>query len=853
MDADKAPWLGRLADWYIIFSARNAALILLLGLGLAVAGGWSANKIKVDPRLESLLPSGTPGGLALDELRQRVPSSSPLMFLIASSDGASNRLLAEAIQKGAAQWPETTLTFVRRDPGYFLERRLLYMQQADLESLADSLEETVSWHRCDATPGCISFSDEPEPIDLEPYARRLAEQPQVRALLGLLGQGTGAASAAARKTAQPAAESEPQKVEDVFALGSDDPDLGRLCSKDSTTCAVQVELEGNPRDIDFAELILARGQKLLADAQAALPSVPPDLKTAVSGPYRNAPLIRRTVLSDIARTALVGFVLVGALLMLQFRGLRALLLLATPLLASVCWTIGWLALFHPRLNLISASSFAILAGLGVDFGVHLITHYGHERSKGLEPADALRSTYRTLGGSMMVAALTTAFGFAALLPARFQGFSEMGALVPLAILSAWIGFVALTPPLVFLMHRFWAERRSPIRSWRHRSGASRHDKSLARAGLALAVVGVLLGLNLGFEYNFKKLEPGGLRTGIRGSEALHGTERRAIVMLADEADDLEAAAAALRAQESDEIVNDDTPWIVTPTSFIPTGQGARLEQIARMRKSVATARKYADDDESAKLDQLSELVAVSAPITPSDLPAWARSWVVESDGSLGRFGLIYTEASGSDARAMETLARRLDTWREDFPRVRFASSDALLGTIVPALRDDVPVIICLALAGLIVGTLIAGRSLRITGLVLAPLFAAMAVALGCLVVAGLKVNLYNMLVFPAAFGIGVDGAIYVVWASRGARGGFADRLASSRRAVLGSTTTSMAGFGALAAAENPGLASLGWVALITLGMTLLANVVWLPAVLRAWVLPRKTASQGSADAVGGRP
>ena len=109
----------------------------------------------------------------------------------------------------------------------------------------------------------------------------------------------------------------------------------------------------------------------------------------------------------------------------------------------------------------------------------------------------------------------------------------------------------------------------------------------------------------------------------------------------------------------------------------------------------------------------------------------------------------------------------------------------------------------------------------------------MAWALGLMAVLGLKINLYNMLVFPLAFGIGVDGAIYVVWIVYAEKAGPVPwrRVWTSGRAVVGSTLTTVAAFGALTISDNPGLASLGKLAILTLSLSLVANLVWLTALM----------------------
>ena len=157
---------------------------------------------------------------------------------------------------------------------------------------------------------------------------------------------------------------------------------------------------------------------------------------------------------------------------------------------------------------------------------------------------------------------------------------------------------------------------------------------------------------------------------------------------------------------------------------------------------------------------------------------------------------------------------------------------------MPLLRQDGWRVTGLAMLGLLIGTLMIGRSARRTLLILGAIFISVTTTAGLMAVLDWKVNFYNLLVFPVAFGIGVDGAIYVVWSVLGRKNGFAwDDLAVSSRAVLGSTMTTLVVFASLIASENGGLASLGKVATVALGVTLFANLLWLPAIM-SWIQGR---------------
>jgi predicted RND superfamily exporter protein len=104
---------------------------------------------------------------------------------------------------------------------------------------------------------------------------------------------------------------------------------------------------------------------------------------------------------------------------------------------------------------------------------------------------------------------------------------------------------------------------------------------------------------------------------------------------------------------------------------------------------------------------------------------------------------------------------------------------------------------------------------------------------GVLSLLGIELNYLNMIVVPILLGIGVDDGMHIV-----TRVGEGEPLETVWRHtgwnIFGAILTDVFGFGALAFAEHPGLASFGRVALVGLGMNLLICVVLLPAFLATW-------------------
>ena len=128
------------------------------------------------------------------------------------------------------------------------------------------------------------------------------------------------------------------------------------------------------------------------------------------------------------------------------------------------------------------------------------------------------------------------------------------------------------------------------------------------------------------------------------------------------------------------------------------------------------------------------------------------------------------------------------------------------------------------------------RRLLDVALVMAPLSASALLTVVVIVAGDLTLNFANIIALPLLLGVGVSYNVYFVmnW-----RSGLSNPLASATtRGVVFSALTTAVAFGALALSAHPGTASMGLLLLISLGCTLVASLVFLPALLAAMGRPR---------------
>ena len=643
---------------YVAFASDRAGLLMIGFLVLSALAALSASGIQVDTRIEALLPPESESLNSLEELNRRAASSSTLRVYAVSPDVRVNRDFAQRVEQRLAEWEDVESVVSVRDVSFFSRNRLLFLQQDSLTDAVDDIEARVEWEQCNAIPGCVNFDDQTPWPDAEELVAEVRERPEYRAIPAL---------------DPPGEQRETAGEED----GSNGARAGELCARDGSFCAVEAVMTGDAGDLLYARDVYARARRVLDEMQATGPE---DLRLLVVGRYRTGPIEYDYAVRDLAWVGVISTSLIFLFAWLQFRRVRAVLMLGIPLAMGLLWTLGLIGMIDPQLNIISAFTLAILAGLGIDFGLHLLTHYGSARDEGQGPSEALRHTLQDLSGTMAAAGITTGAAFVALTASDFHGFAQMGRLAGLGVFCCLLAYVFVFPVWVLWLDRRIPESGSVLRG--HRSVLLRLSGVSRRALMGLVFVVVVAGFvtlpEIAFEHNFRNLRPPEISHGIPARGAFNGARGVPVYLLADDPESLEAAAADLRTREGWGR-DGAAPLVVTARTFIPGEQEPKLEELERLREALEDMREPDDEDDARRLAELREWASPDTPIDADSLPSWARTWLEERDGSFGRLGIAYNTRSGADAIAMEALSNELVEWRAAHPGVLMASSQALLG------------------------------------------------------------------------------------------------------------------------------------------------------------------------------
>lgn len=189
----------------------------------------------------------------------------------------------------------------------------------------------------------------------------------------------------------------------------------------------------------------------LADAGTAwlAANAPPVMVTEGVGPsVMFAHISDRNIKGMLKGTAL-AFLFVSAILILAFRNLKLGLLSLVPNIVPAIGAFGVWALTVGRVNIALSVVAAMTFGIVVDDTVHFMSKYLRaRRERDLNPADAVRYAFSSVGRAIIATTIILAVGFAILSFSAFDLNAGMGRLTAVTIVIALVADFFFLPPLL---------------------------------------------------------------------------------------------------------------------------------------------------------------------------------------------------------------------------------------------------------------------------------------------------------------------------------------------------------------------------------------------------------------------
>jgi predicted RND superfamily exporter protein len=837
-DTARIELTDRILDALARLCLRRNKEILIAALVLAVLAVLGATRISFDPDLLNLIPQQNK---QVNEFRKVLKDLGTIDYHIVLMDMPKGRdvhdydTLIDAVAEGYRKNPRIEdVTYKIPNPLDFIEiilpKALLFLTPAELDEVSAKL-----------TDQGIRAS----------VARNAAmlQTPQAMAM-------------------KPLVQYDPFNLVPIFlrkfqsAGGgfSIDTSSGYYMSSDHSMLLILTKPKRPAQDVPFGKQLLNEGTLLEAEAlrdfQKTAPPGTPLPRISHTGGYEiaagDADLIRSDVIINILGTVFG----VLALFLYAFRRPASIIYAGAPLALGLLLTFGMAGVTYGKLSQASAGFAALLAGLGIDFITVLYGRYVDERNRGTTMQESIRTIMRSTMPGVFVAAITTAGTFFAFLATDFRGMTQLGFLTGVGILLFLLCVMFLLPALIVFSER--KESRRAPKLYLNSFGAGKLiDISIAKPLVTIGVWAIfiiacgIMATRVRFSDNIQDLRAKG-NTGVVNQSRI--TEKFGqsfdFMMYVCEGKTVEEALEKTRtaSKDLDALVADHTiasyqsistflPPVVDQQKIIArlhagAANEFNIARVERTFRAALTENGFRPDAYDDYLKLFAQTLQPAQPITLQTI----------GNEDLTKLTTRFVKKVGNGWMSVINVYPTGGKWPRDVPPKLMAVPDRhpgdvltgvnlVSGTLRRIVKADATRSTIIGFVAVLVLMFISFRNLKLTLLSFVPFVAGAVGMLGLMALLGLQFNFMNIFVGLMIIGVSTDYAIYMLQRYNENPAAFRGSAHETGKAILMAALTAIVGYGSFAFSHYPGLRSIGYASTFGIGLSGLAAITLLPAIL----------------------
>ncbi len=781
-----------------------AALFTLLSL-------FAARNLGLDADLSELLPRTFPSVQGLDKLRERFGG---VGFVVVMGEGKDPEKLKQFVRDVSPRLEK--LDEVRwvdfKRPTEFIQDHLLYfVDQGDLEEILDMVSTRMDYERQQRNPLYIDLEESEPP------------------------------------------EFDTSELEAKYGGNDDSAWLSAQLSNEYyiDTDRNLIALLAKPADMS---LDLNYARKLVGDIQDEVGKMDlspygEDFKVHYTGTYVKKIDQQALIEKDLRIATILAVFLMLLYLGWHFRRVMAVFLIFTPLVLGLVWTFGLATLLFEKLNILTGFIGAILLGLGIAHGIHLLGRYQHEWALSSDEKLSIKRSFGNTGRAVIIAALTTMVAFAGLGTSEFAAFHEFGVIAATGMALIVLAYATVLPSLLAIAHSFkWdpgGTRKvevAPFITW-----LPGHAKRVLWISGVVVLSLFFLIPKSHFNHDIQSLAASQLPSFELDliSNQLLGYVQTPLVVLTENEEDERRTAAALRKHAKSFGDESTIDFIAAGIDLVPENQAAKEPIIAEIGDALKGVKgKWLPKEYRQWFKQAKRMVKAK-PFTRKELPIEIRRQFQSDSGNAeDGFVLVFPAIALYDGDDVVRFARQVRSVPQpDNKEIVAVGEPLIMADVFEMVAKEAPPVLTIVVLLVILTLWLLLARLRDAVLSLIPAAITISSTLGLLWLVNLELNYLNIVMIPVLFGTGVDGGVHLVTRMR-CKENQDQTLTETGRAVAAAILITALGFGSLLIADHSGLNSLGALAILGLGTNLLAALLILPAAIK---LRKPEASETSTE------
>ena len=154
-------------------------------------------------------------------------------------------------------------------------------------------------------------------------------------------------------------------------------------------------------------------------------------------------------MSSLVIAIIMVLLIVGLVLRSPMKGVFA----AIPIIATIIILFGFMGLTGIPLDIATVLVASVALGIGIDYSIHIITHFNHVYKETGEIDKAMQETIMVSGKAIVTNVLSVAAGFLVLIFSQMVPLQNFGILVAMSMIGSGLGALTLLPVILILYYR----------------------------------------------------------------------------------------------------------------------------------------------------------------------------------------------------------------------------------------------------------------------------------------------------------------------------------------------------------------------------------------------------------------
>ena len=185
-----------------------------------------------------------------------------------------------------------------------------------------------------------------------------------------------------------------------------------------------------------------------------------DCTISVTGmPFIEATMDQSLINSQIGSlviAVLFVIIIVSAIL----RSLTAGLYAAIPIISTIIILFGFMGYAAIPLNIATVLVASVAMGIGIDYSIHVISHFNSHIKEGATISEALDRTIAVSGKAIIINVISVSAGFLVLLFSEMVPLEYFGMLISLSMVGSGLSALTFLPVILILAQRGWDSKDS---------------------------------------------------------------------------------------------------------------------------------------------------------------------------------------------------------------------------------------------------------------------------------------------------------------------------------------------------------------------------------------------------------